>query len=75
MSIKDRWIAYKVRHGNREDVLPCPQCGSARTYTTGQFRPIGLLVECKACGLRGPVAQDRGTAILLWNSLDRDRLE
>lgn len=75
MSIREKIREHRERHGPREDVLPCPECGSDRTWTTGQFRPIGLLVKCNACGFRGPLGQSREIAISLWNNLDRDRSE
>lgn len=67
--IKERITKYKTDHGVRNDVSACPDCGSERTYTTGQFRPLGILVTCKNCGLRGPLAQSREQAILLWNDM------
>lgn len=69
MSIGEKWRAHRERHGSREDVQPCPRCGSDRTWTTGSFRPLGIQVKCAGCGFRGPLAQDREAAILLWNGL------
>ena len=69
MCLKNWMKNHKEKHGARTDVSPCPECGSERTYTTGQFRPLGLLVVCKNCGLRGPLAQTREEAIALWEDL------
>ena len=72
MSILDKWKEHKERHGPRDDVLPCPRCGSTDTLTTGTFRPLSLQVKCAKCEFRGPGAQTREGAILLWNGLIRE---
>lgn len=69
MSIREKWREHREKHGPREDVQPCPRCGSDRTWTTGSFRPLGIQVKCAGCGFRGPLAQTREAAIMLWNGL------
>lgn len=71
-----KWFKrHREIHGARTDVSSCPECGSERTYTTGQIRPIGLYVVCKKCGLKGPLAQTRDQAILLWNDMVSQKKE
>lgn len=75
MSLREWAANHRKAHGPRDDVLPCPSCGSDRTWTTGSFRPLGIYVKCKACGFSGPMAQSREVAVDWWNDIPRDKSE
>ena len=52
-----------------ESVTPCPFCkSSAVVLAKGRAKEERFIVFCQDCGAKGPPAQRKTHAVMLWNT-------